>query len=83
MNKKFVCIESPYAGDIARNLKYLKRCFFDCVSKDEIPFAGHGLYTNFLNDDISEERAFGISLHLVLFPRLVAFQGDHRKFGGW
>lgn len=57
-----VIIESPYAGDVERNLAYLRRCLADSLERGEAPFASHGLYTQpgVLNDDVPEERDHGI-----------------------
>lgn len=58
-----VIIESPYAGDIDRNMRYLRAAMRDCLLLGEAPFASHGLYTQpgVLDDDIDEERWLGIS----------------------
>ena len=57
-----VIIESPYAGDHARNLRYLRACMRDCIERGEAPFASHGLYTQpgVLDDKNPKERAQGI-----------------------
>jgi len=57
-----VIIESPFAGDIEKNLKYLRICMRDCLLRGEAPFASHGLYTqpNVLDDSVPEERERGI-----------------------
>lgn len=59
---KRVVIESPYAGDVERNLAYLRACMADCLGRGEAPFASHGLYTQpgVLDDRNPEERAKGI-----------------------
>lgn len=59
---KRVIIESPYAGDIDRNLRYLRACMADCLRRGEAPFASHGLYTQpgVLDDDKPDERKLGI-----------------------
>lgn len=57
---KRVLIESPFAGDCAANLEYLRRCIMDCIHRGEAPFASHGFYTQFLNDDVPAERALGM-----------------------
>lgn len=41
-----------YAGDV----KYLKKCCRDSVNMGEYPFASHLFYTQFLDEDIPEER---------------------------
>ena len=57
-----VIVESPYAGDVARNLRYLRACMRDCLLRGEAPFASHALYTQpgVLDDEIPEERQLGI-----------------------
>lgn len=59
---KRVIIESPYAGDIDLNMRYLQACMRDCIKRSEAPFASHGLYTQpgVLRDDVPEERKLGI-----------------------
>ena len=59
---KRVVIESPYAGDIEKNLRYLRACMHDCFKRGEAPFASHGLYTQpgVLRDEVAEEREMGI-----------------------
>lgn len=59
---KRVVIESPYAGDIELNLRYLRACMADCLLRGEAPFASHGLYTQpgVLRDDVPAERQHGI-----------------------
>lgn len=60
-----VTVESPYAGDIERNVAYLKRCLLDSISRGEAPLASHLFYTQFLDDGIPEERATGIDCGLT------------------
>jgi hypothetical protein len=66
MSKSLVVIESPYAGDIAGNVAYARRCVRDSIERGEIPFASHLLYTQvgILDDHDPEERALGIALGL-------------------
>jgi hypothetical protein len=58
-----VIIESPYAGDVERNLRYLRACLRDSLLRGEAPLASHGLYTQpgVLDDLDPEERALGIA----------------------
>ena len=60
MNKPIVIVESPYAGDIARNKAYARACLEDSLKRGEAPFASHLLYTQVLKDFIPEERKMGI-----------------------
>lgn len=64
---KKVIIESPFAGNIELNLKYLRACMRDCLLKGETPYASHALYTQdgVLDDLILEERELGISAGFV------------------
>jgi hypothetical protein len=64
---KLVIIESPYAGDINRNIKYVKECIKDSLLRGEAPIASHLLYTQdgILNDDIQAERELGINAGLA------------------
>ncbi len=54
---KRVIIESPYSGDIPRNLLYARLCVFDCLNRGEAPYASHLFFTQVLNDnDLEKER---------------------------
>lgn len=57
-----VIIESPYAGDVETNKRYLQACMRDCLLRGEAPFASHGLYTQpgVLCDEVPIEREHGI-----------------------
>lgn len=59
---RLVVIESPYAGDVAKNLRYLRAAMADCLARGEAPYASHGLYTQpgVLDDRIPDERAKGM-----------------------
>lgn len=64
---KRVLVESPYAGDVARNERYARACMKDCLSRGEAPFASHLLYTQIgvLDDTVIEERELGIKAGLL------------------
>jgi hypothetical protein len=65
-----VIIESPYAGDVERNLRYLRACMRDCLLRGEAPYASHALYTQpgVLRDDVPEERRHGIEAGFAFRP---------------
>lgn len=65
-----VIIESPYAGDVEENLRYLRACLRDSLLRGEAPFASHGLYTQagVLDDTDPEERAHGIEAGFAWRP---------------
>lgn len=60
-----VVIETPYAGDVARNLAYARVCMLDSLRRGESPFVSHLLYTQVLDDNIPSERTRGISVGLL------------------
>ncbi len=55
-----VIIESPYAGDIKRNVAYARAAMADSLRKGEAPFASHLLYTQVLFDDLPLDREKGM-----------------------
>jgi len=55
-----VIIESPYAGDIPKNLAYARECLKDSLNRCEAPIASHLLYTQVLDDSTPAERARGM-----------------------
>ena len=57
-----VVIESPYAGNVETNMRYLRAAIKDCLMHNEAPFASHGLYTQGLDDTVPEERERGIQV---------------------
>ena len=60
----YVC--SPYRGDVAANVAFAKRCCLDVIHAGEVPFAPHIYFTQFLNDDIPQERELGIKCGLEI-----------------
>jgi len=59
---KRVILESPYAGDVEKNIAYARRCMKDSLDRGEAPFASHLLYTQkgLLDDNNPIERRKGI-----------------------
>lgn len=64
---RLVILESPYAGDVLKNIQYARRCVRHSLLLGESPIASHLLYTqdSILNDDIPEERQLGIAAGLA------------------
>ena len=64
---RLVIVESPYAGDIERNVRYARACLRDCLLRGEAPFASHLLYTQdgVLRDAVPRERSLGITAGLA------------------
>ena len=77
--KKIVIIESPYAGDIHRNLKYARQALKDSLDRGEAPFASHLLYTQVLNDRIPVQRKLGLDTGKAFtnYADLMAVYTDH------
>ncbi|TXN26854.1 hypothetical protein [Methylobacterium sp. WL19] len=64
---RLVIIESPYAGDVERNVAYAKAAVRDCLQRGEAPYASHLFFpqAGLLNDDIPAHRAIGIEAGLA------------------
>jgi len=58
-----VILESPYAGNVARNVAYARQCVRDSLLRWESPLASHLLYTQegILDDGDPDERILGIA----------------------
>ena len=58
-----VIVESPYAGDVDRNVAYARAAMADCLARGEAPYASHLLYTQpgVLDDTVPAERIKGIA----------------------
>lgn len=67
-----VAIESPFAGDVEKNIKYTRACVKDCLSRNEAPFASHLLYTQegILDDTKVQERNKGMLMGKIIEKRL-------------
>lgn len=65
-----VILESPFAGDIERNIQYARACIRDSLLRGESPIASHLLYTQegILDDTVPEERKRGIEVGLAWVP---------------
>lgn len=78
--KPLVVIESPYAGDIERNLAYVRAAIRDSIMRGEAPVASHALYTQpgVLLDNIPAERELGMGIgwHIMRRASLVAVYID-------
>lgn len=76
---RLVVIESPYAGDIERNMKYLALAVRDCLDRGETPYASHAFFTQFLDDSIPAERTLGIEagLRWAACAEAAVFYLDH------
>ncbi len=77
---KLVIIESPYAGDIERNVAYARAAVRDSLGRGEAPIASHLLYTQpgILRDEHPGERLQGIAAGHAWISKadLMAVYGD-------
>lgn len=67
-SRRLVVVESPYAGEVERNVEYARAAMHDCfVAHGEYPIASHLLYTQpgILRDEVPEERDLGIKAGLA------------------
>ena len=64
---RLVILESPYAGDVEKNVEYARRCVMDSLFREEAPLASHLLYTQerMLDDTDPTEREIGIQAGLA------------------
>lgn len=60
-----VILESPYAGDVDRNMRYLSACIQHSLLCAEAPFASHLMYTQALDDGDPRQREIGIKAGLA------------------
>lgn len=65
----YIC--SPYSGDTERNIKNAKRYSRFAVDKHYLPIAPHIYFTQFMDDDIPEERDTAIFMNWVLMSKCV------------
>lgn len=79
-----VVIESPFAGDIARNILYARRALQDSIGRGEAPYASHLLYPQILDDDNEADRETGITAGLLWAEKadLRAFYVDRGMSAG-
>lgn len=64
---KLVILESPFAGDVEKNIEYARACVRDSLLRGEAPIASHLLYTQpgILDDTVPAERQHGIDAGLA------------------
>lgn len=64
MKKIYVC--SPYRGEIEKNIKYARNICRAIALEGNIPVAPHIYFTQFLDDEIEEERRIAMKMNLEL-----------------
>jgi hypothetical protein len=74
--RPLVVIESPFAGDLARNIHYADCMMMDSLRRGESPFLGHLLYPRVWDDTDPEQRDAGIAAHCAVIAK-----ADYIVFG--
>lgn len=64
-------IESPYAGDVARNKAYLQLCIRWCDDRNMTPYASHQMLTDAFDDTDPVQRERGILLGWAMTEALI------------
>lgn len=64
---KLVIVESPYAGQVARNREYLNLCLRWCTLNGMSPYASHKMLTDSLDDNNARERKLGIKAGILWY----------------
>ena len=65
----YIC--SPYSGDTERNVENAKRYSRFAVDRHYLPITPHIYFTQFMDDNIPEERDTAIFMDLVLMSKCV------------
>ena len=66
---KWIYIASPYKGDIKTNVRNAKQYARFVSKQTAVPIVPHLFLTQFLNDEIGEEREMGLALGLQMLKR--------------
>jgi len=79
---RLVILESPYAGEVERNVLYARRAIRHSLAQGEAPIASHLLYTQpgVLHDSIPHERDWGIAAGLA-WRRVCPFRVFYIDYG--
>lgn len=67
--RPIVYICSPYSGDTKKNIENARKYSRFAVDKHYLPIAPHLLFTQFMNDEIPEERETAIFMNFVLMSK--------------
>ena len=58
---RWIYVASPYKGDVKTNVENAKKYALFVAKQELLPVAPHLYLTQFLNDDIEEQRSVGLS----------------------
>ena len=65
----YIC--SPYSGDTERNIENAKKYSRFAVDRNYLPITPHIYFTQFMDDEITEERKTAIFMNRVLLSKCV------------
>ena len=74
-----VIIESPYAGDINRNVPYARACLRHSIEMGEAPMASHLLYPQVLDETTERDKGLQLGYEWMGAADKVVFYTDY----GW
>jgi len=60
--RKIIFVESPYSGDVTRNLKYARRAMEHVIKSGHIPIVTHLLWTQVMDDTDPTQRALALKM---------------------
>ena len=67
--RPIVYICSPYSGDVERNTENARRYSRFAVDQHCLPITPHIYFTQFMNDEIPEERETALFMNLILMSK--------------
>ena len=65
----YIC--SPYSGDTERNIENARKYSRFAVDRNYLPITPHIYFTQFMNDEVPEERKTAIFMNRVLLSKCV------------
>ena len=66
---RWIYVASPYKGDVETNVSNAKKYARFVTKQELLPIAPHLYLTQFLDDDVEEERSVGLALGLQMLKR--------------
>lgn len=79
-----VIVESPYAGNVDRNQVYVCQACANCLGRQEVPYASHLFFPQFLDDLAPAEREMGMTAGYAFWRAAskIVFYTDRGWSGG-
>jgi hypothetical protein len=79
-----VIVESPFSGDMEANRQYAIRACVDCLNRQEVPYASHLFFPQFLDELEPDQRKLGIAAGYAMWKAAskIVFYVDRGWSGG-